>query len=747
MHLKKLEIHGFKSFAKKSEFIFTAPISAIVGPNGSGKSNVVEGLRFVLGEQSLKSLRGKKGADLIFNGSKTVSRGSKARVGITFDNSKREFDIDFDSVEIAREVGNDGSNSYFINGSQVRLRDVFEILAGVNIGASGHHIISQGEADRILNASPKDRKVMIEDALGLKIYQWKIGESTKKLEKTQLNIKEAESLRREIAPHIKFLGKQVEKIEQANAQRRELGDLYNEYLKRESIYLKAQKEKLNKEKAGPEAELKEIEHTLAALESELATDNSRETSEKEARILEIQKTLRTIRSEKDELSRKIGKIEGLVEYKSVQEKESEEDVVVSGAEVDGFAGGLEKILKGADASENIGELRKVINEARAFIGNFTMRIFSSKRGGAQNNNIHEELASLRNEIAGLQEKAEKKTAEEDALITEEQTLKKDIESQKENSRESERELYEARARKTEVASTLQQLETKKEELTRDSRDFEEELKEGAVLVGEKIRAYEAFNIGESEVMSEERTAQERRRKAIERIKIRLEDIGGGSNEETLKEYEEAVARDEFLEKEITDLKETAESLKDLIEELSEKIAVEFKEGIKKINTQFSEFFALMFGGGTASLGVVAEIKRRRRSVLEEELEGEIPDEEETEEGVEVKVNLPHKKIKGLMMLSGGERALTSIALLFAVSQVNPPPFLVLDETDAALDEANSKKYGDMLDNLSKHSQLIVVTHNRETMSRAGILYGVTMGADAVSELLSVKFDEATEFAK
>jgi len=231
--------------------------------------------------------------------------------------------------------------------------------------------------------------------------------------------------------------------------------------------------------------------------------------------------------------------------------------------------------------------------------------------------------------------------------------------------------------------------------------------------------------------------------------------------ETLKEYEEAVTRDEFLERETADLKETALALKDLIEELSEKIAVEFKDGIKKINAQFSEFFALMFGGGTASLSVITEVKRRRRSILEEELDLptgqaglEIPEdlsageaEEETEEGVEVKVSLPHKKIKGLMMLSGGERALTSIALLFAISQVIPPPFLVLDETDAALDEANSKKYGDMLANLSKNSQLIVVTHNRETMSRAGILYGVTMGNDAVSKLLSVKFDEATEFAK
>ena len=100
-----------------------------------------------------------------------------------------------------------------------------------------------------------------------------------------------------------------------------------------------------------------------------------------------------------------------------------------------------------------------------------------------------------------------------------------------------------------------------------------------------------------------------------------------------------------------------------------------------------------------------------------------------------------------MMLSGGERALTSIALIFAISQVNPPPFIILDETDAALDEANSKKYGDLVELLAKHSQLILITHNRETMSRAGIIYGVTMGSNGVSKLLSISFDQAVEVAK
>ena len=157
----------------------------------------------------------------------------------------------------------------------------------------------------------------------------------------------------------------------------------------------------------------------------------------------------------------------------------------------------------------------------------------------------------------------------------------------------------------------------------------------------------------------------------------------------------------------------------------------------------------MFGGGSASVTVVSEVKRRRKSefVLEEENGEEMIEEEESEEGIDINVSLPNKKVKGLSMLSGGERALTSIALLFAISQVNPPPFIVLDETDAALDEANSRKFGDMVENLSKYSQLIIITPNRETMSRAGVLYGVTMGGEGFSKLLSVKFDEAVMVAK
>src|SRR3990167_608443 len=187
LSLKSIELSGFKSFGKKTELLFTSPIASIVGPNGSGKSNVAEAFRFVLGEQSIKSMRSKKGEDLIWGGSPALTRANRASVKVTFDNSKHMLDLDFKEVVVERVVYRDGQNEYLLNGTQVRLKDVIRLLAGANIGGSGYQIISQGEADRILNASPRERREMVEDALGLKLYQHKKAESERKITETAIN--------------------------------------------------------------------------------------------------------------------------------------------------------------------------------------------------------------------------------------------------------------------------------------------------------------------------------------------------------------------------------------------------------------------------------------------------------------------------------------------------------------------------------------------------------------------------------
>jgi len=254
----------------------------------------------------------------------------------------------------------------------------------------------------------------------------------------------------------------------------------------------------------------------------------------------------------------------------------------------------------------------------------------------------------------------------------------------------------------------------------------------------------------------ESAEREQIRREIERLKIKLED-SEGVGDEVLKEYRQVKARDDFFSKELSDLDVAEKSLVDLMKELGEKIDNDFQKGVLAINGEFQKFFVTMFGGGTAELKVVKTSRRKKEDEAPtlDEIEvgaptlkgvGEEKEEEEAEEGIEISVNIPRKRIRSLDMLSGGERALTSIALLFAMTQVNPPPFLVLDEVDAALDESNSQKYARIFKDLSERTQLIIVTHNRETMKQAGILYGVTIGRTGVSQILSIKFEEAEELA-
>jgi chromosome segregation protein len=745
MYLKLLEISGFKSFARKGHLEFKTPISAIVGPNGSGKSNVAEAFRFVLGEQSLKSMRGKRGEDLIFSGSKNERSMNRASVRVVFDNITRFLNIDFDEVIIERVVHKDGVNEYFINKSKVRLKDIHELLAGANIGASGHHIISQGEADRILSVNPQARREMIEEALGLKIYQNKITESEKKLVKVEENMKSVHSLKREIAPHLKFLSKQVQKIEQSLELREKLRGLYKEYFKREDEYLKYQKKYIQDNKNPLEGELSKLETELSEAQKILEKEQSKKSDVENTELLKFKEELADVRIKKDELSRKIGQTEGMIVFEQrriSREKEDqnrEDERTIKYKEVKTFIAEIESQL-------GVGDLQGLISKVKEVISSFVQ-----KNSGQENKIVdidETELNRLREEKQSLDTEMSKIFAEEKSLLEKYENKKKEIESEKETSQKAELKIFEINAKKSELKSKLNSIYALGERYEIDNDNYKNELQEAFVLAGRETTQFFDFPVNLEEVIKESRVRQEERKKDIEKIKIKLEDMGAGSGDEIMKEYKEVQERNDFLSREIEDLEKSSLSLKELIGELREKLNTEFKEGVDKVNKQFDEFFALMFGGGKAELFLVKPQKRKKADtdlelgVLENDEE-----DEQSQEGIEVNVALPNKKTKGLQMLSGGERSLTSIALLFAMSQIKPPPFIILDETDAALDEANSRRYGDMIANLSKYSQLILITHNRETMSRAGILYGITMGGDGVSSLLSIELDEAVKVAK
>lgn len=796
--LKSLEVSGFKSFAKKTELQFKSQITAIVGPNGSGKSNVAEAFRFVLGEQSMKSMRGKRGEDLIWNGSQEVNRSNRGTVKLIFDNSsdgkidgKNIFSLgdkkfDFEEIIIERVVNRDGGNEYYLNGSQVRLKDVIELLAQAHIGASGHHIISQGEADSILRASLKERREMIEDALGLKIYQYKREESERKLLKTEENIKQVESLRREIAPHIKFLKKQVEKVEKAEELKVKLTGFYREYLKREQLYLENEKGKIESEHRPLAEKLHHLEKEMEKAKDVLAKSNEKDGKSEE--LLEVENKIKIERENKDKLFREMGQIEGEVNAnlrnieKLKAEMRSEENKMVPLREIEA----LEREVS------TFAEITKIVAKIREFIARHKSNLEDKNLQKLEELNIELEKEKVKIEEKILE--VDKKLLDLDFKYNE---IKNSIEKEKDTERDAEKNIFRISSELSEVRGRLDFINEKKHRLAIEEGDWKREIAEGGVLLGTAILGFENDILNEeswqesssseslrvspsdgarlssedfsaSFAESSPRDKQLERRKELEKMKIRLEELGGAGGTEMVKEYKESVERDEFLQKELEDLKKSAESLEILIKDLVEKLDIEFKQGIEKINEKFQEFFSVMFGGGNASLKVTKNEKKRniiseledglaprlgQRSLGEvgssDEIQSEVGEAEQNkiETGIDIDVLLPRKRIKGLDMLSGGERALTSIALLFAISQVNPPPFIILDETDAALDEANSKKYGDMIESLSKVSQLILITHNRETMSRADVIYGVTMGHDGVSRLLSIAFDEAVVVAK
>jgi len=587
---------------------------------------------------------------------------------------------------------------------------------------------------------------MIEDALVLKLDQLKKQETDRKLAKTQENISQVESLRREAAPHLKYLKKQVERAERAIETQKELSVLYGEYLKREDSYLATHFDRLEQAKQEPEKELVSVQKEVAQAKKTLDNEEVVVDTEKlKTAELTYKNTVQNLRTTQSELNQLLGQIHFLESrIAAAKQKPETKEVLISHEQVEKLVNevtlGIEKSVNQGGESILKRALSDVVHQLRSFLKKNQGEVIDYTQAD------EEALSELRKKVSTAESAVEKARTIEGEAENVLQELRASQVSDLEGKRKSERTMFAAIQRQRELELELRQIETELSVLERDRNEFKRELQEAVALIGRSASNYFSLQIKNENgeeitrevIAAEERDQQRTRRRNIEKLKIRLEELGVGATDDLLKEYESAKERDEFLGKELEDLATSVTNLLTLIADLQEKLQVEFTSGVDKIDAEFNTFFNIMFGGGSAKLQRVT-IKARQSEESDEE--------SETAEGVELHVALPNKRVKGLEMLSGGERALTSIALIFAMSQVNPPPFIILDETDAALDEANSRRYGDMIEALAKKSQLVLITHNRETMSRAGILYGITMGGDGVSKLLSVKFDEAAAVAK
>ncbi len=719
MHLKKLELSGFKSFARATALEFPRSVTAIVGPNGAGKSNIKDAIQWVLGEQSVKSLRGKKGEDLIWNGSSVVPRVGKAHAALTFDSRGASLPIDFDELEISRRIFRDGQNEYALNGSVVRLKDVAELAARMGLGQTLHNIIGQGEVDRLILASAQERRRMIEDALGLSVYQIKKAEAERKLGQTQENIGRVQGLLQEIAPHLAFLRKQVERVSVRKELEEGLARLQRQYFALGREEVRQAISRLDEAKIPIEERLAEVQAEIQRLTREIGQAEERVSGiampqEGEARFVRMEARRR-------ELERELGRAEErLAQAERMAQKPTIETIDIGPlrTELRQIVAGIRALAAEEQRIEVVRHhLATYLDQIERILAPANPQAYAAKNdqsriiqeAGRTVEEMRRGLQALAGEIESF---AGRKQKERDLLMQAQRRVR-ELDAALRPARDQERDWLVRRER---LEFEYQALEARQDELGRQMQE--------AGISDENLRG----------VLPEAGASSEDLRRKIERVRSRLEE-SGAVDPLAEKEYEETAGRHSFLERELADLIGASSSLKNVVRELEGRLADEFRRGFAKIGKEFQNFFRIIFGGGTGKLELSAS------SVLETEGDAARP-----VEGVEIGVDIPRKRIRGLAMLSGGERALCAIAFLFALSASHPPPFLILDETDAALDEANSRRYGEILRELSDRTQILAITHNRETMKAADILYGVTMGEDGISKLLSLRLETAAAYA-
>lgn len=767
MYLKRLEINGFKSFAQKTVLDFLPEcevgedassrrcgITAIVGPNGSGKSNVADAIRWAIGEQSAKQLRGKKSEDVIFAGSSTKARLGQASVSLSFDNHDQRIPLEFNEVTVTRRLYRSGESEYLINGARARLMDVVDLLAKAGIGKDSHCVITQGMSDSVLHATPLERRAIIEEAAGVKPYQIEKERSLRKLESTRENLAQVRLLVREIEPHLKNLKRQAERASQA----RELADTLRR--KQMTLYglewraFEGERQTAREALGVLEREVSELEKRSAELEEAF----SREAERVEDQSLErtIESELARLRDEDNQALRELTLTEGRLEME--REKRAPREIIESipvdlqyvRERLSEVREAQATLIERLTVVEDLSELQELRELARVI----ETRLHELHEDAGQGTKVTKRTVTLEGEALAESDRRlrELEAAEAKHRATLETTQSKiseqagALEAARAAAKAARENFFRLEHEARTAQSTLNTLKDRLNEtrvtLAR-AEVHEEDLRR---LVSEELHSRPEELIVDGEFSS---LSKERLEKDVLRLKVQLEEVGGIDPLVT-QEYTETEERYAFLTQESADLEQACLSLEKVVAEMDQKISSAFESAFDSINRHFEKYFKLIFNGGRAELSRV-NIRSRARSkeegLGEGEEEGLEPEEGLVQVGVDITACPPGKKIASLSMLSGGERSLTSLALLFAIIAHNPPPFAVLDEVEAALDEANSRRFSRLLQEFSGRTQFVAITHNRETMREASLLYGVTMGEDGVSKILSVRLDQIGQGGK
>ena len=731
MQLKHIKLSGFKSFVDPTKISFPTNMVGVVGPNGCGKSNVIDAVRWVLGELSAKNLRGESMVDVIFNGSEKRKASGQCSIELLFDNSLGKISgeyVSFNEVSIKRVMTRDAQSDYYINNTKCRRKDVQDIFLGTGLGPSSYAIIEQGMVSKLVSAKPDELRTHIEEAAGVSKYKERRKETESRIKRTKENLSRVKDIKDEIGRMIKRLENQAKAAEKYNSLKEKKAELELDKAILFSIEAKTRRDILQKKLDSLNRDLKiknaESDTTQAQIDK-FRTENESTLNEYEI----AQKNFYAIGAE-------IAKREANLLNINKNEQDTKLD--------------LEKVKqsyeKAKETEKNFDELSP--REKAMHILDDIIQII--EKYAINNESILQKakkLKSLLIDILNIATKQSKTLTDE--YLSRQNELEKQIISDENQKNSIENEMIDLAEKSSNAESILISLRQKQSKFNEQLRDFENKKSISDIdarTISEKItnirieqKTYE-INLDNSNKKLEQAGIDietvdfsNYENKNTEDLENKLTELEtkiiklGAINLAAPEEIQEETKRKEELDKQYDDLTEALDKLSAAIQKIDKETKTIFKESFDSVNSKLKEMFPKLFGGGVAELTMT--------------------DDDALNAGVILMARPPGKKNSSISQLSGGEKALTALALVFAFFELNPAPFCLLDEVDAPLDDLNTLRFIDMVEEMSKNVQFIFITHNKVSMERSDHLMGVTMQEAGVSRMVSVDVNQALELAE
>jgi chromosome segregation ATPase len=753
MHLKSITMKGFKSFPERTHLVFAPGVSVIVGPNGCGKSNITDAVLWALGEQSPLAVRGQSMQDMIFAGGDGQSRRRFAEVEVVIDNG--DGGASFSELSIKRRLDRAGDGEYRLNGARCRLADVLEILSDANLGGEMHSVISQGKVEEVVHSKPRERRLLVEEAAGLGKHRKRRRRAHLKLERTRDNLDRALDVEREARSHLRPLKRQAQAAEtHARLEREGLelhGSLAADELRAheaELVGTTREAEVAREARDGVEARLAEVSKRRTQIEERFA-ERDRERTALWGRLTSLRGTHErlSVRAEalagraselEDGLERRRRALGDLAPETAPGEEPSEADPMEAELDriEDALGGATAALLRArageGEMSDELARVREGAERAARASSRAESLLGKSRQDSLERRVALEEellprlraaveaVGATRDAVGGRISELERRMMEDEGAgdVTE------DLRACSRDEYAIQAELRSAAEAVTEAQVKVAHLEDRRDEALAEVR-----------RIGGRL----GTDIGPAaEALSEDARADIERK--LERLARRREQLGP-VNPLAQHEYEEARTRVGDLEHQREDLETALAELEKVIRETDRKIQADFEQTFEATARNFEELTEHMFPGGRGRLRLVelpgpkpvlggAEVEKPS------EEEEQPPDEPEDQQGVEIEVTPSGKATRRLSLLSGGEKSLVALAFLFAVFLARPSPFYILDEVEAALDDANIDRFLQLVRRFADRAQFVIVTHQKRTMDAADVLYGVSMGEGGITKVIS-----------